>query len=81
MDINQEIEPLYTIQTAELLIPVSSRKRLYDLLQRYKDQLSEPRYMRRQFGRRYRMLTLSDLKTLRELTIKPGFYTGKRTRK
>jgi hypothetical protein len=75
------LEPLYSIESAVLYIPTSSKKRLYELLRRYKDQLSEPRYMRRQYGRRYRMLTLSDLKTLRELTIKPGFYTGKRSRK
>ena len=73
-------EPVYSIETSAMLLLCRSKARLRRLLFDHKSKLSEPQYIRRNHGRKERVLTASDLRTLREITIKTEPYrTGRWT--
>ena len=56
-------QPLFTIQEALDFIPVS-RGYLYVLLHRLRQDLDPPQYAHGEYGRRYRLLTAKDIRTI-----------------
>ena len=44
-EMNLPVKSLFTTQTAVLILPCRSKEWLYNLLWKYNDQLSEPKYI------------------------------------
>jgi hypothetical protein len=65
------VEPLFTLDAAQWLIPMLSRGQLYTALWRHRGKLSAPVYQRDETGRRYRLVSASDIRRLRELVLVP----------
>lgn len=56
--------PLYTLEQALTVIPVTGRNHLYVVLHRLQAELDEPRYVHGQYGRRYRLLTAREIQLI-----------------
>jgi hypothetical protein len=69
-DVLIPVEPVFTLQSAAILLGTSYPGGIRSMLQRYRARLSPPRYKRLNRQCAYRMLTASDVRTLRELTLR-----------
>src|SRR5262245_31281465 len=67
-DVLLPVEPLYEPEVAASLIPCS-RKSLMSMLQRHKGELGEP-YFRIWRGHRYRLISASEIRWLRDKLIR-----------
>jgi hypothetical protein len=73
------VEPLFSMQSAALLIP-TSRPALVKWLSRNKDKVGPPLY--RTWGRqRVRLLRASDIVAIREATVSPTRYPARYVRR
>ena len=59
--------PLFTIEDAMFYLLIPTRGSMYTTLWRWKAHLSEPIYAQDTHGRRHRMLTAEDIRTIRSL--------------
>jgi len=68
------LEPMVSLEVAVELIPMTSRAALYQFLHHHKSEI--PRHYKRIGWREVRMLTMSEIQKIRDMTIKStGRYT------
>jgi hypothetical protein len=69
-DVLIPVEPVFSLQSAAVLLGTTYPGGIDSMLRRYGARLSPPRFKMHR-ARRYRMLTASDVRLLRELTLRP----------